>query len=119
MSGFDAMLNKSVVIERSTAGAVDEYGQPSRTYTDLATVKARIDDSGTGRQGGEEPTTHGGGTVVREYKVFLRPTDVIEADIVRDGTRRYQVVKVLELYSIATRHHLELIVERIEPQPVT
>lgn len=115
---FDSLLNKSVVIERASLGAEDEWGQPARTVSDLATVRARLTTRGSQRQGGEEDTTHGGGTISRELLFFMRPTDINNADTIRDGTHRYQVKRVEEMYGDSPLHHLQVVVELIEAAPV-
>ena len=112
---FDRLLNRSVVIERSTAGSNDEWGQPARTYSDLATVRARIDPQGQQRQGGEEDMTHGGGAITREFRIFMRPTDITNADMVRDGSHRYEVERVEEYDGASALHHLEVLVQLVEP----
>ncbi len=112
---FDRLLNKAVIIERSTVGSENDWGQPSRTYSDLATVRARIDPQGQAREGGEDDTTHGGGTILREFKIFMRPTDITTADLVRDGSHRYEVNRVEEYFAASPLHHLEVLAELVEP----
>jgi len=112
---FDRLLNKSVIIERSTAGSENEWGQPARTFSDLATVRARIDPQGQQREGGEDESTHGGGSIIREFKIFMRPTDITTADMVRDGSHRYEVERIEEYAAASPLHHLEVLAQLVEP----
>ncbi len=112
---FDRLLNRPVIIERSTAGSENDWGQPTRTFSDLATVRARLDSQDQGREGGEEDTTHGGGTILREIKFFMRPTDITTADMIRDGSHRYEVNRIEEYDAASSLHHLEVLVELVEP----
>lgn len=111
---FDRMLRHTVTIRRATAGSLDDYGQPSRTYADVATVPALVQPK-TARFGGgqtEEITTYSGGTQVTDHTIFMRPTDVSAADQVVEGDRTFEVLLVRD--EAGQDHHLALDVRLIE-----
>lgn len=123
MSGFGAQLRHTVTIRRFTAGATDEYGQPSRTPSDLATgVKALIQPKPSRMGGGqpEEPTTFGAGTQITDHTVFLRPTDVTAADEIVATDAGVHTGRTFEILLVkdagGQNHHLELDVRLIYPE---
>ncbi|MCA1570838.1 MAG: head-tail adaptor protein [Chloroflexi bacterium] len=121
MTSFDRYLRHTVTIQRATAGAVDDYGQPSRTYSPLATdVRALIQPKPARTSGGtpEEVTTFSAGTQVTDHTVFLRPRDIDAADRIlatAAGVHSGKSFEVLLVKDAAGQdHHLELDVRLVE-----
>lgn len=99
---FDSRLLHSLVIERATAGAEDSYGQPARTYAALATVKGLVQP----KSYREVALQSQAGAVVSTHTIFMRPTDVQEADRILFGSARYEIVGVRDAGGVG--HHYEL-----------
>ena len=122
MSGFDALLRHTVTIVRYSQGAPDEYGQPARTPSDLATVKALIQPRGTRLGGGqsEEIVTHGGGTEVTDHTIFMRPTDITAADEIRADDAGVHTGKTFGVLLVRDEggqgHHLAIDVRLVQPE---
>lgn len=76
---FDSQLIHSLIIERATDGAVDEYNQPSRTWTTLSEVPGLVQPK-TAR---EVAQLNQAGAVVSTYSIYLRPTEIQPADRIR------------------------------------
>ncbi|HET7664601.1 MAG TPA: head-tail adaptor protein [Mycobacterium sp.] len=93
---FDSLLRHTVTIQRATLGAEDEYGQPSRTFADLATVRALVQPKPARLTGGpaEELTSYDAGTQISDHTIFMRQTDITPADQIVEGTRTFQVLLV-------------------------
>jgi len=103
--GFDDRLLHSLVIERATEGAADEYNQPARTYEAFAEVRGLVQPK-TVR---EVALVSQAGAVVSTHTIYLRPTDLREADRIRfdpDDGRRYEVVGVRDAAGLG--HHFEV-----------
>jgi head-tail adaptor len=115
---FDRLLRHTVTISRAALGSLDEYGQPSRTYADVATVPALVQPKPSRSVGGgaEESTTYFAGTQITDHTVFLRPTDVTAADRIVHGDDTFEVLLVKD--AGGQDHHLELDVRLIEPAEV-
>lgn len=79
MSGFDSRLVHSLVIERATDGAVDDYNQPSRTWSTLSEVPGLVQPK-TAR---ELAQLNNAGAVVSTYSIYARPTEVQPSDRIR------------------------------------
>jgi hypothetical protein len=96
-------LIRTLVIERASDGAVDEYNQPSRIWATLATVRGLIQP----KRAREVAQLNQAGAVVSTHTVFLAPTDVREADrILADDGQRYEIDGVRDAAGLG--HHLEL-----------
>lgn len=76
---FDSQLIHSLVIERPTDGAVDEYNQPARTWATLSEVPGLVQPK-TAR---ELAQLNNAGAVVSTYSIYLRPTEIQASDRVR------------------------------------
>jgi hypothetical protein len=76
---FESQLIHTLVIERATDGAVDEYNQPSRTWATLSQVPGLVQPK-TAR---EVAQLNQAGAVVSTYTIFLRPTEIQPSDRVR------------------------------------
>ena len=84
-------LWQSVVIERATSGAVDDYGQPSRTFATLATVPGLVQQ----KSADELVQANQAGPVASEHKVYLYlGVDIAEADRIVQGGRTFEVTGV-------------------------
>jgi len=83
IAAAQSMLKSSflhrLVIERSTAGAVDDHNNPTRTWAAIATVTGTV----VAKTPEEVVQVNEAGAVVGTHKILLLPTDVAEADRVR------------------------------------
>lgn len=101
---MDALLRHRLVIERATDGALDDYGQPARTYATLATVRGLVQPKTTR----EMELVNQAGPVASTHTIYLLPTDVRAADRIRldpDDGRRFELDGVRDAAGQA--HHLE------------
>ncbi len=81
---FDNLLNRECAIERpyavlglDLAPTFDEYNQPIRAYASVTEeVRCAIQPLG----GREVPLVTDGGAVIYDHIIFMRPTDLTEAD---------------------------------------
>lgn len=112
MSGFDSRLVHSLVIERATSGAEDEYGQPSRTWATLSEVPGLVQPK-TAR---ELAQLNSAGAVVSTYSIYARPTEVQPSDRIRvlEGsmTGVYEIDGVRDEAGLA--HHLKIDARQVE-----
>lgn len=99
---FDSRLIHTLVIERFASGTEDEYGQPSQTYSTLATVSGLVQP----KSYREVALTSQAGAVVSTHTIFMRPTDLQEADRIVYGGARYEVTGVRDAAGIG--HHYEV-----------
>lgn len=103
---FDGRLVHTLVIERPTDGAVDEYNQPTTTYAPLSEVPGLVQPK-TAR---EVAQLNQAGAVVSTFTIYLRPTEVQPSDRVTvvDGgmAGTYEIDGVRDAAGIG--HHLEL-----------
>lgn len=102
-------LHHTVVIERATAGATDDYNQPAQTYATLATAQALIQP----KSGDELALLSEGGPVRGQYRVFMYPADVTEGDHIIHGDEVYELTFVADAGGAS--HHLEIDAERVWP----
>ena len=100
---FDALLIHKLAVERATSGALDEYGQPARTYATLATFRGRIEP----KSAREVAALSQGGAVVSDHTLRTRPRDLRESDRIRfdptDG-RLFEITGIRDM--AGARHHL-------------
>jgi hypothetical protein len=109
---YDDLLIHSLAVEQATSGSEDEYGQPVRTYTTLATFRGRL----TAKSVREVAQLHQAGGVVSDWTLHARPRDLREADRIRfdpDDGRRFEIVGI-RLISAAGPHHLEADLRLVE-----
>lgn len=99
---FDSRLLHTLVIERATSGAEDDYGQPARTYATLATVSGLVQP----KSYREVALSTQAGAVVSTHTIFMRPTDLQEADRILYGSQRYEVTGVRDAAGLG--HHYEV-----------
>jgi hypothetical protein len=124
VSAFDRLLTHSVTIIRYTLGDEDDYGQPVRTATEVATVAALVQPERHRLGGGwpEEVTTHGASPSITDHVIFMRipatpPTtnDEIYADSAGVHTgKTFEIQQVRD--AGGQDHHLELDCRLIEPE---
>jgi hypothetical protein len=76
---IDDRFVHTLIIERATDGAVDDYNNPTRTWSTLSTVKGLIQPK-TAR---EVAQFNQAGAVVSTFTIYLRPTEIQPADRVR------------------------------------
>ena len=105
------MLVHSLVIERATAGAPDDYGQPSSTFSTLATVRGLVQP----KSAREKAQANQAGVVVSEFSIYVpAATDLDEADrIVYDGAT-YQI-ECIERRAYGGLAHLKADASRVTP----
>ncbi len=109
---FDDRLIHALIIERSTAGVVDDYNQPSQAWTTVATVKGLVQP----KDMDEVAQLNEAGAVISDHRIYLLPTDVKGADRIRfdpDDGRRYQIVGVRDEAGIG--HHLRVDARMVQP----
>lgn len=108
---FDSRLIHSLVIERATAGAVDEYNQPTLTWGTLATVPGLVQPKSVR----EMVQLNESGAVLSTHTAYLRPTTITAADRLRiaagpmAGT--YLVDGIRDAAGLG--HHLEIDCHRL------
>jgi head-tail adaptor len=102
-------LHHTVIINRATAGTLDDYGQPSQTYAQLAVVRALIQP----KSGRELALLNEAGPVRGKYRVFMYPTDVTEGDQLIHDDEVYELTFVADAGGAG--HHIEADAERIWP----
>lgn len=111
--GFDSRLLHTLIIERPTPGAVDDYNQPATTYATLASVPGLVQPK-TVR---EVAQLNQAGAVVSTHTIFLRPTEIQPSDRVRVATGgmagTYEIDGVRDAAGLG--HHLELDCRTVEP----
>jgi SPP1 family predicted phage head-tail adaptor len=97
-------------LDSDLAPDVDDYGQPIRTFTDLATVPGLIQPRTTR----EAIASHQAGAEVGEHVIFMARRDVTTADRIRatDGTL-YEITGIRD-FAFGGLAHLELDARRIE-----
>jgi hypothetical protein len=104
---FSDLLIHTCNISRATSGTADSYGQPTKTWTNIATNEpCRL-----AQTGGREIKV-GAEVVIAQYKLFLDNTDITERDKIVMGTGTYEVLLV-EQKSGINAHHLECYLERV------
>jgi hypothetical protein len=102
---FDDALIHSLVIERATNGALDEYNQPSQTWATLSEVRGLIQPKSVQ----EVAQLNQAGAVVSTHTIYMRPTAVQPADRIRfepDDGRRYEIDGVRDAAGLG--HHYEI-----------
>lgn len=108
---FDRLLVHSLVIERATPGAVDDYNQPTLTWATLATVPGLIQP----KSAREIAQLNETGAVRATHTAYLRPTDINEADritIAAGGMAgTYQIDGIQD--AAGHGHHLEIDCSRV------
>jgi hypothetical protein len=113
-------LLHALTIERPVYGADDEYGQPTRTYQTLSTVRGLPQPKSLR----EMAAVHQAGSIVGDWTVFLNPTDLDAADrIVHDpalcGAVNDLPAGVLEPTGVRNAagvgHHLEVDARWVDP----
>ena len=82
------MFVHSLVIERATAGALDDYGQPSQTWATSSTVRGLVQP----KSSREKAQANQAGAVLSEFSIYVPlATDLHAADrVVYDGAT-YQI----------------------------
>jgi head-tail adaptor len=102
---FDSRLVHRLAIERSTAGAVDDQNMPAQTWSTLAEVAGLIQP----KSARETAQLNQAGVVVSTHTIYLRPTDITEADRIRAITGppgTYQLDGIRDAAGLG--HHLEI-----------
>lgn len=100
---FDGLLIHKLAVERATSGALDEYGQPTRTYATLATFRGRVE----AKSAREVAQLNQAGAVVSDHTLRTRPRDLRESDRIRfdpaDG-RLFEITGIRDMAGAG--HHL-------------
>ena len=95
-------LPHSVVIERATAGTVDDRGVPAQVWAALATVSGWIQP----KSARELAQLSQGGPVSSTISIYLWPTDVNEDDRITYAGDTYQIDGIRD--EAGVNHHLKL-----------
>lgn len=120
-----ARLLHTVTIQRFNEGADDDWGQPSRTYTDHATVRALPQPKTIE----EQAITSQAGAVVGSWTVFMQPSDLRESDRLAHNQATCPVPSVRDLptgtfqltgirNAAGVGHHLEVDASFVAPADV-
>ena len=99
---FDSRLLHTLVIQRASAGAVDEYNQPTQTWANLLEVRGLVQPKSVR----EVAQLNQAGAVTSTHTIFLRPTDLQEADRIVANGNTYQVTGVRDPAGLG--HHYEV-----------
>jgi hypothetical protein len=103
---FDSRLVHRIAIERTTPGAVDEWNQPSQTWTTLSEVPGLVQPKAVR----EIAQLNQAGATVSTHTVYLRPTDIDPADRIRVAAGGmaglYQIDGIRDAAGLG--HHLEI-----------
>lgn len=98
------MFAHTLVIERATAGAPDDYNQPSETYATIATVRGLVQPKSVE----EQARLNEGGVVTSDHSIFLpSTTEVDEADRIVYAGETYQIDGI-ERRAYGSLAHLKL-----------
>ena len=108
---FEGLLIHKLAVERATSGALDGYGQPSRTYATLATFRGRIEPKSAREVG----LLSQAGAVVSDHTLYTRPRDIRESDRIRfdpaDG-RLFEITGIRD--TAGSGHHLSVDLQLVE-----
>ena len=108
---FDDLLRHTLAVERATSGAPGSYGQPSRTFTTLATFCGRLEP----KSAREVAALHGAGAVVSDHTLRTRPRDLRASDRIRfepDDGRRFEITGIRD--PAGSGHHLTIDLTLVE-----
>lgn len=112
MSGFTALLDRTITVSGFTATGEDGGGQPTGSWGTKGTVKGRIDPK-------VRPDELNGpdlNPVISEYlAITALPVGftITERDQMVADSTTYEVVGMAELHGRANAHHLEVDLRRI------
>ena len=86
---------KDQIIIQTAIESVDEYGQPTKVWSDLSTVRAEARHMGTG------PETEQGGKIEGRHLVEfrIRYTDVNLTDRISFDSEIYEIIDIRNLYN--------------------
>lgn len=101
---LSSLLIETCTVSRFTEGALDDYGIPTKTWTDYLTDEpCRLSSSG-GRE-----VKVGAEVVIADYKLFTGDADITEQDrIVIDGIT-YEVLLAIPREDGKGIHHKEFL----------
>ena len=108
---FDQLLIHTLAVERATSGALGPYGQPSRTFTTLATFRGRLEP----KSAREVAALHGAGAVVSDHILRTQPRDLRASDRIRfepDDGRRFEITGIRD--PAGSGHHLTIDLTLVE-----
>ena len=103
------LLRHTLVIERATAGAVDDYNQPSQAFAAVATVAGLVQP----KNAREQAQANEAGAVVTDHSIYvLLTTDLKEADRIIYAGATYQI-EGIERRAYGSVGHLKANVRRV------
>jgi len=100
MTYLELLIN-TCTIRRWVDGGTDAYGNPIKSWGDIATKPCRL-VAGAGRE-----INAGAEVVVSNHRLFLEDVDITERDRVVIGAATYEVVLVSGRQNGAGVHHKE------------
>lgn len=101
-----------LTLERATAGAVDDYNQPTNTWAAIATVPGLVQPKSVD----ELNQANQGGPVVGDHSIFLPAnTDIEEADRLVWNGERYEI-DGLERRQYGKLRHIKVNARKVTPQ---
>lgn len=99
---YSSLLINVCTIQRFSEGALDNYGIPVKTWTDISTNEPCRLMAGSGRE-----IKVGAEVVVADYKLFLGDVDITEQDRVEIDSITYEVLLVADREDGIVSHHKE------------
>jgi hypothetical protein len=105
-------LHTLVVKRLAPTGAQDDYLQPVRAETTLATVPGLIQPRAQPRAGQEVIQADSAGVALAEYIGFLRPLPGLDTDCwIEHAGNRYDIVSIADAGGVG--HHLECFLREV------
>lgn len=105
---FADLLIDTCTVQRFTAGAADDYGNPARTWADHISDQACRLMVTTGRE-----LKIGAEVVVADYKLFIEDVDITEQDRVIISAITYEILLVIARKDSISEHHKELLMRTV------
>ncbi len=106
---FTSLLINSCTIRRYAAGAIDIYGNPTKTWANHL-----INQACRWSTPKDNEVKVGAEVVIADLQLFLLDIDVTEQDrVVLDGDT-YEILSVLLRQDGVAHHHLELMLRKVE-----
>ena len=99
---YSSLLIETCTIQRFSEGALDNYGIPAKTWTDISTDESCRLMTSSGRE-----VKVGAEVVVADYKLFLGDVSITEQDRVVIDSTTYEILLVADREDGIGSHHKE------------